>query len=194
MIDIELLTLVARAQVGDRQAFGQLVERFQSMVQALALSRLHDFTDAQELTQDVFMHAMDKLHQLRDPKCFVGWLRQITVRMALNRISRGALLQGADSEILQNEPAPDQTPLELLVQAEQRAKVLKGLEQLKPLDRATLEAYYLQGKSIEQMSHLFGTPIGTIKRRLHVARKRLRQKLERQQARKARRRRKLATV
>jgi RNA polymerase sigma-70 factor (ECF subfamily) len=66
-----------------------------------------------------------------------------------------------------------------MVRAEQRSSLLRGLYRLKALDRATLEAFYIRGQSLRQMSLHFETPIGTIKRRLHVARKRLRRQLER---------------
>ena len=52
------------------------------------------------------------------------------------------------------------------------------LERLKATDRETLTAFYIQGRSLKQMSREFETPIGTIKRRLHVARNRLRKQLE----------------
>jgi RNA polymerase sigma-70 factor (ECF subfamily) len=52
-----------------------------------------------------------------------------------------------------------------------------GLDQLKPVDRATLVAFYIHGRSLKEMSREFETPIGTIKRRLHVARNRLRRHL-----------------
>ena len=61
---------------------------------------------------------------------------------------------------------------------EQKAQLWAGLDRLKPVDRATLVAFYIQGRSLKQMSREFETPIGTIKRRLHVARNRLRQHLE----------------
>ena len=54
-----------------------------------------------------------------------------------------------------------------------------GLKRLKPMDRATLMAFYIHGRSLKQMSREFETPVGTIKRRLHVARNRLRAALER---------------
>ena len=122
---------------------------------------------------------MEKLEQLRDAHCFAGWLRQITVRMALNRLTRQAPLQGAEPEVLQNAPDAGKTPLEEMVRAEQRAEVWTGLERLKPLDRATLAAFYIRGRSLKQMSREFETPVGTIKRRLHVARNRLKKTLER---------------
>jgi RNA polymerase sigma-70 factor (ECF subfamily) len=91
----EILDLVERARGGDRAAYGELVTRFQPAVYAVALARLRNPGEAQELTQEVFIHGMTKLGQLRDAQCFAGWLRQITVRMAINRLTRRAPLQGA---------------------------------------------------------------------------------------------------
>ena len=62
---------------------------------------------------------------------------------------------------------------------EAKAELLESLERLKPIDRATLVAFYLRGRSLKQMSQEFETPIGTIKRRLHVARNRLKKVMER---------------
>jgi RNA polymerase sigma-70 factor (ECF subfamily) len=197
----EIFDLVERARTGDRAAYGELVTRFQPSVYAVALARLRNPTEAQELTQEVFIHGMTKLAQLRDAHCFAGWLRQITVRMAINRLTRRAPLQGAEQEVLQNTAATGETPLEEMVRAEQRAELQRGLERLKEIDRATLVAFYIQGRSLKQMSREFETPVGTIKRRLHVARNRLRQQMEKAREagakrarRKVRRRRELACV
>ncbi|MCI0458434.1 MAG: sigma-70 family RNA polymerase sigma factor [Gemmataceae bacterium] len=174
----EVFILVEKARAGDRAAYGELVTRFQPSVYALALSRLRNPTEAQELTQEVFIHGMTKLEQLRDPNCFAGWLRQITVRMAINRLTRRAPLQGADPEVLQNAASEGETPLDELVRAEACAELQRGLERLKQIDRDTLVAFYIRGRSLKQMSREFETPVGTIKRRLHVARNRLRLQLE----------------
>ncbi len=199
----EITTLVVRAQAGDRQAYGELVERFQPTVYAVALARLRNPGEAQELAQEVFLHAMKKLPQLRDVQCFAGWLRQITVRMAINRLTRRGPVQGTDSEVLEQAAAPGTSPLDELVRAEQAAELYRGLKRLKDVDRATLEAFYLRGRTLKQMSREFETPVGTIKRRLHVARNRLRRALEQAAAgagaqptpgRKPRRRRELTCV
>jgi RNA polymerase sigma-70 factor, ECF subfamily len=71
------------------------------------------------------------------------------------------------------------SPLDEMVRAERKAELLENLEKLKPIDRATLVAFYLRGRSLKQMSQEFETPIGTIKRRLHTARERLREQMER---------------
>jgi RNA polymerase sigma-70 factor (ECF subfamily) len=178
----EILDLVERARGGDRAAYGELVTRFQPSVYAVALARLRNPGEAQELAQEVFIHGMTKLPQLRDPHCFAGWLRQITVRMAINRLTRRAPLQGVEPEVLQNAPAVEDTPLEGMVREEARAELQQGLERLKPIDRDTLVAFYIRGRSLKQMSREFETPVGTIKRRLHVARNRLRVQMEKARA------------
>ena len=179
MTEQELMPIVLRAQGGDRAAYGELVERFQSTVYAIGLARLRNPTEAQELAQEVFLHAMRKLPQLRDVQCFPGWLRQIAVRMAINRLTRGGPLHRVEPEVLENAEAAGAGPLDEMVRAEQRAELWKGLQRLKSVDRATLVAFYLRGRSLKQMSRDFETPVGTIKRRLHVARNRLREQMER---------------
>jgi RNA polymerase sigma-70 factor (ECF subfamily) len=179
MIENEITELVERAQAGDRLAYGALVERFQPTVYAVALARLRNPAEAQELAQEVFMHGMKKLHQLREAAAFAGWLRQMTVRMAINRLTRPGPLQKIEGEILDNAEAAGGGPLEALVRTEQAAELYMGLDRLKPVDRATLVAFYLHGRSLKQMSREFETPVGTIKRRLHVARNRLKKVMER---------------
>jgi len=197
MIGTDILELVTRARAGDRGAYGLLVERFQPTVYAVALARVRNPAEAQELAQEVFLHGMRKLSQLRDPHCFAGWLRQITVRMALNRLTRRGPLRSVESEALDRAEAAGAGPLDSLVRAEQAAELYRGLERLKPVDRATLMAFYIRGRSLKQMSREFETPVGTIKRRLHVARRRLKTAMERAAGKakpRARRGRELACV
>lgn len=184
---IEVEELVGRAQAGDRIAFGELVTRFQGAVFAAAMTRLRDAGEAQEMAQEVFVHAMRKLPQLRDPRCFAGWLRRITARMAINRLTRRGPIRGAEPELLDAVPAVAATPLEDLVRAEQRAAVQAGLRRLKPLDRQALEAFYLRGASLKRIARDLAVPVGTVKRRLHVARRRLKTVLEKAPARRRRR-------
>jgi RNA polymerase sigma-70 factor (ECF subfamily) len=174
----EITELVERARDGDRAAYGELVERFQPTVYALALARLRNPNEAQELVQEVFIHAMTKLSQLRDVHCFAGWLRQIAERMAINRLTRRGPIRGAEPAVLDNVRAATVSPLDEMVRMEQKAQLWAGLDRLKPVDRATLVAFYIHGHSLKEMSREFETPIGTIKRRLHVARNRLRRHLD----------------
>ena len=174
----EIIELVERAKEGDRAAYGELVQRFENSVYAMALARVRDPLEAQELAQDVFVHAMRKLPQLRDARCFAGWLRRITARMAINRLTRRGPFYGADPELLQSVAARDRTAEDIFAVREAVEQLKAALADLKPLDRATLEAFYLRGRSLKQMAREFDVPTGTIKRRLHVARQRLKEVLE----------------
>jgi RNA polymerase sigma-70 factor (ECF subfamily) len=177
----DISTLVIRAQRGDRDAYGELAEQFRPSVYAMALARLSDPNEAQELTQDVLVHAFVKLGQLRHAAAFPGWLRQITARMAVNRVLRRntrGIGGDAGTPGLDTAPARTPSPVENLINREEAAQVRAGLDRLNPMDRETLVAFYFRGQSLDQISREVDAPIGTIKRRLHVARNRLRRELE----------------
>jgi RNA polymerase sigma-70 factor (ECF subfamily) len=173
----EVAVLAARAQAGDRAAYGELFRRFWPGIFAVALGWLHDPAEADDVTQDVFLHGMRKLPQLRDVRCFAGWLRQIAVRLALNRLSRRRPA-GAGLAALVNVPAGGDSPLADLEKAEVRGRVRAGLTRLRPLDREVLEAFYLNGMSLQEISAALSAPLGTVKRRLHTARLRLREQFD----------------
>jgi RNA polymerase sigma-70 factor (ECF subfamily) len=171
-------TLIEFAQAGDRAAFGELARRFEGMVYAIAFRRLGNHSEAQELCQEVLVKAMTKLDQLQVPAAFGGWLRSITVRMAINRQVRQAPAIATEPQTLEATCVESTTPLDRALTNERAAQVRGGLARLGKLDRNTLEAFYFRGQSLAQMSQSFEAPVGTIKRRLHVARKRLAQHLE----------------
>jgi RNA polymerase sigma-70 factor (ECF subfamily) len=176
--EASLESLVIAAQDGDREAFGELATRFEPMVYAIALRRLGNYSEAQELCQEVLVKAMQKIHQLQVPAAFGGWLRSITVRMAINRQVRRAPTIATEPQALDATCIESTTPLDAALANERAVQVRGGLAQLRELDRSTLEAFYVRGQSLSEMSASFAAPIGTIKRRLHVARKRLARQLE----------------
>jgi len=170
--------LVCQARDGDREAFGELFERFERHVFSIALRRLGDYNEAQELCQDVFIQAMQKIEQLREPAAFGGWLRQITHRMAINRAVRRAPDMPTQPETLEATCVDDSNPLTKLLEGEREIQLREGLARLGEMDRDTLVAFYVKGQSLLEMSDSFEAPVGTIKRRLHVARKRLAKEVE----------------
>ncbi len=179
-IDLQTMTvaeLVRAAQENDRAAFGLLAERYERAVYATALRRLRNHAEAQELVQEVFVQALRKLSQLRTPECFGGWLRSITVRMAINRAARAQPALATEPATLAATCVETRTPLGDALDNERRREVRKSLRRLRPLDRETLVAFYVKGHSLVEMSDAFASPVGTIKRRLHVARKRLAKEL-----------------
>jgi len=175
MNDIETLELVRLAQAGNREAFDQLVLRTESMVFAIVLRRLRNRSEALEVTQDVFIQVLRKLGQLRDPERFGGWLRRIAVRLAINRAVRRPRESLGDTAALGGLRAANANPFERVVASESAQCVRECLGRLRDLDRRTLVAFYFEGRSLQEMSAEFESPVGTIKRRLHTARNRLRE-------------------
>jgi RNA polymerase sigma-70 factor, ECF subfamily len=80
--------LVARVRGGDREAFGDLVDRYRDMVYGLGYHLTHDFEAARDLAQEAFVQAYLKLDQLRDADRFAGWLRQIATNLHRNQRRR----------------------------------------------------------------------------------------------------------
>lgn len=165
--------LVRAAQAGDREAFGQLIERYQDAIYHTALRKTGNAAEAQELVQDVFVQALRKIGQLRQPEAFGGWLRSIASRRAINAAMRRKTVQPMENETLDAACVDDSNPLGDVLRQERARHVRAGLRRLKALDRNTLVAFYVDGQSLAEMSTKFASPIGTIKRRLHTARKRL---------------------
>jgi RNA polymerase sigma-70 factor (ECF subfamily) len=170
--------LVRHAQQGDRDAYGSLIERFQPTVYAIALGRLGNAAEAQELTQDVFLHAMSRLGQVREPERFAGWIRQVAANLAINRATRRVPPALIESEFLGDAAYAFDDPLGRMIDRERAERLWTGLGRLRPLDRDTLIAFYIDGFSLLEISSRHEAPVGTIKRRLHTARKRLRHVLE----------------
>lgn len=178
-----VVDLVRAAQAGDRDAFGLLFERYRVGIVALAMRRVRNADEAEELAQDVFVQALQKINQLRVPEAFGGWLRRIVHRMAINRMTRRPAATSCDPSVMEatcysHVDSPD----DCAVDREEAADVRAAVERLGKLDRQTLQAFYLRGQTLVQMSDAFDAPIGTIKRRLHVARKRLAKEMDVSQA------------
>jgi RNA polymerase sigma-70 factor, ECF subfamily len=170
--------LVLAAQEGDRAAFGVLAQRYERSVYATALRRLGNHAEAQEVCQEVLVRAMQKISQLREPAAFGSWLQAVTSRMAINRAVRKRSAIAVEPEVLATTCVDGHTPLDSALSREERSQVRAGLRRLGELDRDTLVAFYVQGQSLLEMSAEFRSPVGTIKRRLHVARKRLAKELQ----------------
>jgi RNA polymerase sigma-70 factor (ECF subfamily) len=175
---IEIEALVLRAQTGDRDAFGDLVRRFERSVAAFARQRVRDQHEADELVQEVFLHAMRKIGQLRNAACFGAWLRRITVRVAINRGLRKQPVAVAETSVLESAARTAPEPIDDLVREEHRRRVRDAVAKLKPIDRDALSAFYLRGRSLLEIAAEEGVPVGTVKRRLHTARRRLQGSLE----------------
>lgn len=168
-----LTQTVRRAQQGDRDAFDELVLEYESRVYGIVMQRLRNTAEADEVVQEVFLRAYRKLPQLQDPERFGGWLCQIAARLSINRAVRRPAETFCEPDSLESLRSAA-GPMDALLRQENIEQLHAGLNRLGELDRETLWAFYFEGSSLKEMSDQFASPIGTIKRRLHTARGRLR--------------------
>lgn len=179
----QLIALVNRAIDGDREAFGQLYTSHERFVFGVALRVTRSYSRAQEITQDTFIQAMRMLPRLREPAAFTSWIRVIAHRLSLNNIRAQHKTVELDDAVVANSRAVSReliertTPLDEAIASERRQAVRREIRALSRLDRNTLRTRYFKGRSLEEMAGNH-TALGTIKRRLHVARHRLGARLE----------------
>ena len=166
---------VCQAQRGDRAAFERLVGRFRERVLAAVRKRLAHHQDAEEVTQETFIQAWRELPRLRDPSRFAAWLHRIARTRGSNFRTRWRQetlpLDGVDwsgqsslgAAGLNGALQPDATRMQ------------EALGTLSDINRLTASLFYVDGFSVQEIAAQLHTPTGTVKRRLHDARVRLKQ-------------------
>lgn len=168
----EVAALVERAQGGDREAYGELYVRFRTTTCA-QLRRYGRGGDAEDLVQQAFVHAFERLPQLRAPERFPGWLKTLAIRLALRQMSRRRREEPFDAAQVDWPDARTANPLSQVIRDEARGAVRQALAQLYPRDRALLEGRYFEGRSLAALSATTAASTDVVKRHLHRARQRL---------------------
>jgi preprotein translocase subunit SecA len=170
----ELGSLVTAAMAGDLNAYGQIVRRFQDMAYGYSYSALGDFQLAEDAAQEAFVEAHQKLSELREPKAFPGWFRRIVVKQCdrIRRRRREMVVDDIDAH-----PATGPEPDEVLERKELRERVLEAIRGLPENQRTVTTLFYLNGYSQQEVSEFLEVPLTTVKKRLHDARARLKERM-----------------
>ncbi len=167
---------VSRAQQGDAESFDALVHRFQDMAVGYAYSVLGDFQLAEDAAQDAFVQAYLDLGMLREPQAFPSWLRRLVLKHC-DRISRRRRVPSVALEAGAELPDSAQGPLEAVQRHETQAAVLAAISGLPEGERAATTLFYINGYSVDEVGSFLEVPVGTVKRRLHSARTKLRERM-----------------
>jgi RNA polymerase sigma factor (sigma-70 family) len=167
--------LVTLAREGDRSAFTRLVHRFQDFAVACAYARLGDPEAARDAAQEALVDGYLHLAQLREPAAFPGWLRRIVFKHC-DRLVRGTrpAIASLDRVAELGDDAPSAS--EALAIGEEQARLRAALEALPEQERTLLALQYLGGQGQREIAFLLELPLTTVKKRLHTARRRLRER------------------
>ncbi|MDE0087113.1 MAG: sigma-70 family RNA polymerase sigma factor [Candidatus Poribacteria bacterium] len=174
--DIEL---VRRILEGDEAAFSTLVEKYQKQVHALAWRKIGDFHIAEEITQDTFLKAYQKLATLKKPHRLAGWLYVIATRCCQAWLRKKRIqiesLEEIDSEEIEPEAYSRYVvEEEAKVTVEAQRQIVKNLLATLPeSERTVITLHYFGDMTCERMSEFLGVSANTIKSRLRRARNRL---------------------
>jgi RNA polymerase sigma-70 factor (ECF subfamily) len=172
-------TLVGETRAGDREAFCELVRRYQDHAYGLAVAMVSDFDLAQDVVQEAFVSAYCHLPKLREPERFAGWLRGIvrnTARRALRDREHDRLLVERLAH-LGAEAEPACSPAERAEATERRQLVQRALEGLPRHNREAVTLYYVDGLSYADIAGFLGVTPTTVKGRLQRGRAQLREEL-----------------
>jgi RNA polymerase sigma-70 factor, ECF subfamily len=169
--------LVARALAGEAWGFEELVRRHLRAAHTVALGVLGNPADAEDVCQDAFLTALERLEECRDPKRFAGWLMRIVRNRALNFRESRSLREGVPLERA-SEAAGGDDPEREAGRSELRERLLAALAGLPETQREVVLLHDLEGWQHREIAELLGTSEGAVRVRLHEARRRLRTDLE----------------
>jgi len=170
---------VARAVVGDAQAFTDLVERLELRVYRFILRQVSAVTEAEDLTQDTFLEVYRNLHRFRGASKFSTWVMGIALNISRNYRSRAPerRYRFQSDEVLERRADAAATPGQRAEVNEAARAVQQGLADLPDDLREALVLVSIEGMSYEQAAEVAGIPVGTAKNRVFRARRLLRDML-----------------
>lgn len=170
------IILVEATLKGSRPAFQLLVERYQHFVFTVAFKILRSREEAEEAAQDVFVKVYKTLNSYEKKSKFSTWLYTVTYRTAIDIARKKQLLTDSiddDTIFLQIETAAH-NPLEEVQQSDLQAQLQLAIKQLRSEDAALITLFYLNEKTVKEISEITGLTETNIKTKLHRTRELLR--------------------
>ena len=170
---------IERILAGDEDAFTALVKKYEKQIHTFVWKRVRDYHVAEEITQDTFLRAYEKLGTLRDPNRFSGWLYMIATRCSLTWLgekkipmqSLEAMSKAEIEALFYAQYMAEQT--EKLATEQQREVVEYLLQKLPERERTTVVLHYLSEMTCEEIGDFLEVSPNTVKSQLHRARERL---------------------
>jgi len=162
--------LVEACLRGDRNAFDELVDRYEGPLFSVAYRITGSVEDAMDATQNAFVNAYEKLHTFDPSYRFFSWIYRIAVNQSLNLVGR----RRDQTTFDEDAPAVEPNPSEVFETTEIRGHLKRALLELQPHYRTVIVLKHLEGFSYREIGELLEIPEKTVKSRLFTARQRLR--------------------
>lgn len=168
--------LVRRVRRGDTAAFDLLVNRYLKRAFAVAYRLLGHREDAEDLVQEAFIAAVEKIDTFQEGRLFGPWFFRILVNRGLN--ARKARAIRRTEQIGPDVPAHDPSPLRAMERAEVREQLGTALAALPDRQQTIVRLFELEGFSGVEIAEILGISDGTVRWHLHQARRVLREAME----------------
>ena len=178
LTDIELISKILQ---GDKALFAQVVERYQNYVFTLVLRFTDNREDAEEISQDIFVKAYRSLADFRGEAKFSTWLYTIVRTSCITFLRKKKLdITSIDNEwtFLQLENQESGFKANVIEQKSRHAMVNEAIRLLSPDDAQLITLFYKGEQSLEEIGRVMGLEPNTVKVKLHRARHRLKEKME----------------
>ena len=157
----------------DVREFEQRLRECHRVVYQVAFGVLRDRAEAEEITQDAFLRAYRKLSSLREPQKFRSWVARVSFRLALNRRRTTARARRRDMAWLEMSTPSAGDVETIVVQREFQLRLHREIDGLPRKLRAVLLLSAVQDLNTRDIAGVLGIPEGTVRSRLHLARKEL---------------------
>jgi RNA polymerase sigma factor (sigma-70 family) len=166
--------LVSSTLAGNRDAFGQIVSRYQSLICSLAFSATGSLSQSEDLAQETFVTAWKQLAGLREPEKLRAWLCGIVrnlINNSLRRQGREPSHQAASLEEISGSHSPEPQPAEQAISNEELALLWRSLERIPETYREPLVLFYREHQSVEAVAEKLELTEDAVKQRLSRGRK-----------------------
>ena len=166
---------IEKIQAGETEYFAVLLERYSQSVFSLIVKIVGNREDAEELTQDVFLKVFRSLSSFQGHSLFSTWLYRIAYNTAISATRKKqyewlAIEESMIENVPENEVSDE---LEQLDREEQLDRLEKALAQLSPDERALVSLFYMQEKSIDEITSITRLTASNVKTKLHRIRKKM---------------------
>ncbi len=169
---------VQQAKAGEPEAWSILFRRYQLPLYVYVFELARDEQTSLDIVQEAFIAAVRHIGSLRDEEKFGGWLFGIAHQKCVQCWRRENRADAMREEMAESPPDFDDGPDQWLIRREQEAEFMNLLNELPLPHRSVLLLHFVKDFSLEQISEITETPLGTVKSRLHYAKRALRKILE----------------